>query len=1132
MNRTHRVVWSESRQAFIVTSEKAKAKGKPSSSVKAVASAVVMALAAMAAEPAMAGAGSPCPAPVAGVVDVGAGVAVTSQCLLGAGESLTVANTGSISANPAVAVNGGNTATSIGNSGTLSGATWGIDIYASSSLGSITNNAGGSIAGGNFGIHIDTHSSVTGGITNSGTISGAAGGGIGVFSSLGAPLSSITGGITNNAGGAISGASYGIGLNNASLSGGIVNSGTITGWAAIRLANGGSVDSITNNAGGTIAGGPNGIRIYTNGMVTGGIINSGTIHGNTDGIRIFNSGSITGGITNSGTISGVYGFSLSTGGSIDNITNNNGGTITGTSLGIVIYTGGSIGSITNNTGGSISGSAAGITVYDTLGSISNSGTIFGGIQGVVLNNGIVTGGISNSGTISGVSKGIGLYNSSSVTGSITNNAGGTISGGTQGVGLSSSIVTGGITNNAGGTISSGRTGIYIHNSSFAGGISNNGTISGGNTAIMVSTGTSITGGITNNGTITGTAFTGISIFNGALGGVDSITNNGGGTISGAMTGIYLASGKVTGGITNSGTISGGTWAVTTIGMSTLPTIDIGGNNTASFVGAVNAPNTAVSILNGASYTLNTADAFTVASFTNNGTAMFAAGANSFDLTNVTGTTFTNNGVLSVADGGAATLTGNYTQSATGVLQVGASSAASYGTLNVTGTADLSASNAIDVNVAGANTLAAGNVLPGVLTAGTLTAGPAYTVTDNSALFDFTGATNVNAIDLTVVAAAVAPGGGTTAVSSVTAAGNTSALGAAAVFDALIALGGAAPPAMAPVITALGLLGTQQQVSAAIGQMLPLITGGMAQANLSNLHGVSRVIQARMEGARGLGLSSGDGMADRKAWVKPLGSWANQKDRNGAFGYAAQTYGVVVGADSELSQAYRMGAAFAYSHSNVDGNSGAQAAGIDSYQAVLYGSNSLSDATEINWQADYAYNQNKGSRYIALVGSVASSSYTSDSIHLGAGIGHTMALNEQTSFTPSFRADYTSLSDKGYTETGAGALNLTVAGKTTDEFILAADGKLAHRLDDNTAVTANLGVGYDANAKQNSVTASFAGGGAAFVTNGITPSSTVVRGGLGYVATTAGGVEITARYDLEARSGFTGQTASVKARWAF
>ena len=493
----------------------------------------------------------------------------------------------------------------------------------------------------------------------------------------------------------------------------------------------------------------------------------------------------------------------------------------------------------------------------------------------------------------------------------------------------------------------------------------------------------------------------------------------------------------------------------------------------------------------------------------------------------TATGLTNAGTLAVAAGTTATITGNYTQASTGIFSTGlATSATNYGKLVVTGTADLSASNKIFVNVTGTPTLAAGNVLTSVISAGTLTAGPTYTVTDNSALWDFTGATNGNAIDLTAKL-------GLTALGSVISTGSTSAMGAAAVFDTL--LGGTATPLptadMGTVITALGNLSSQAAVSNAVSQTLPLMTGEMEQAHLANLHGVNRIVQARQEGNRGL--SSGDSFAtSRNAWVKPIGSWADQKDRDGAPGYKAQTYGAAFGVDGEISQTYRIGAAFAYTYSNVDSNSGAQNAKVDSYQAVLYGSRSMDGNTECNWQADYGYNQNKGNRYIAFVARNAAADYSSSSFHLGMGVGRTIPMGEKTSFTPSFRADYTSIHDNGYTETGAGALNLVVNGKTTNEFILAVDGKVNYALSDTSTLIANLGVGHDAQARQSSITAAFQGGGAAFTTPGINPSSTLVHGGLGVVVKSGKGVEVTGRYDAETRTGFTGQTVSVKARWQF
>jgi outer membrane autotransporter protein len=292
-----------------------------------------------------------------------------------------------------------------------------------------------------------------------------------------------------------------------------------------------------------------------------------------------------------------------------------------------------------------------------------------------------------------------------------------------------------------------------------------------------------------------------------------------------------------------------------------------------------------------------------------------------------------------------------------------------------------------------------------------------------------------------------------------------------------------------------------------------------------------VVQARQGVNRGL--SSGDDFVDnRNVWIKPLGSWADQENRNGAFGYDAQTYGVVLGADGELSQISQIGAAFAYTQSTVDSNSDAQTADVNSYLAVLYGSRSLDEHTELNWLADYGYNQNKGDRHIAFVNRTARSSYTSDSYHLGAGIGRTIPMSEKTSFIPSFRADYTVLKENGYTETGADALNLAVDGKSTDELILAVDGKVEHMVSDTSTLTANLGVGYDTQAKQSSITSSFVGGGAAFTTDGINPSSTLVRGGLRMVINSSDATEVTARYDIETRSGYTGQTFSVKLRKPF
>lgn len=330
------------------------------------------------------------------------------------------------------------------------------------------------------------------------------------------------------------------------------------------------------------------------------------------------------------------------------------------------------------------------------------------------------------------------------------------------------------------------------------------------------------------------------------------------------------------------------------------------------------------------------------------------------------------------------------------------------------------------------------------------------------------------------------------------------------------------------------LSTDQEVSAAASQTLPLLTGGSMAAAGNALSGINKVIQARIESNRGL--SSGDGFfGDKYVWVKPFGSWADQDDQQGVSGFESTTTGVAFGVDSAVNDKLRLGTAMAYAKADVDSNSSVakQSADVDVFQLVGYGSYSLGNNSEVNFQVDVGQNSNKGRRSIAFTNSTATSEYTSYTAHAGAGLGRTYQLSAATSITPSIRADYTWIKDKAYQESGAGLLNLNVGSRDSEELVLGLDGKISHQLSDNTSLSANLGVGYDTMAKRSSITATFAGApGAAFTTYGLDAEPWSARAGVGLTHTTANGTEITLRYDAEHREAFLNQTASLKARWAF
>jgi outer membrane autotransporter protein len=474
---------------------------------------------------------------------------------------------------------------------------------------------------------------------------------------------------------------------------------------------------------------------------------------------------------------------------------------------------------------------------------------------------------------------------------------------------------------------------------------------------------------------------------------------------------------------------------------------------------------------------------------------------------------------------AAYVAGDFTQTDSGVLRLMASGDGEdeYSQVSVGGTASIAGKAYVDVKEI--NTLAVGQTLSRVVSAFELTGNFAQ-VEDNSALFNFQSVATEGEdgyIDFKLVKAL-------TAVEAVNSNNNPSGRGAAGALDTIIDRG-TTNANMQKLIDELGKLGTSQEVSNAVSQTTPLLAANTVLASRAALGGISRVIESRIASNRGM--SSGDEFyGDRNVWLKPFGSWAEQDDRGGVSGFDANTSGIVLGADGTVSDSTRVGVAFAYANSNIDGNSDVapNSADVDMYQLLGYGSHSLDQNTELNFQVGIGQNNTQGKRDIRFLSETAKSDYSSRLATAGIGLARTFELSEKTAFTPSVRTDYTWIKDESYTEKGSSA-NLKVDSQTTDQMIVGLDGKLSHEFMPGTSVVANLGVGYDVLNNNTSITSAFAAEpGTSFTTRGLDSSPWSQRAGLGLSHGTESGVEVSLRYDAEHSEGFLNQTASVKLRW--
>lgn len=838
-------------------------------------------------------------------------------------------------------------------------------------------------------------------------------------------------------------------VENGGTVGGILMDGQTPSNSFIAINTGGTVSDVTGI----------GIDIINSSSLTNGLSNNGTIS-NTSGKGIVSRlSNISGGVSNSGLISiGATGITVDQGTITGNILNT--GTIISNTQGTGILLTSSLinGGISNS--GTISGSLddSGITIthHTTInGDITNSGLLSAvGGNALLITNSTLAGEISNTNRIeSTTGGGIGVMNVSFVQSNIINT--GIINAGSQGIDVRSrSTINGGISNS--GTINGGVAGMYINTSAVKRGITNSGTISGDATGIHILFSSAIiTGGISNSGMISGGA-TGISISDNAT---------------------------VNGGLSNSGTIQGVN--AINISNSTVGNIDILGE-TARIIGAVSATSTAVNITNGAVFTSE--GTYDVLSFNVAQNAVF-----NMDNTVTVANGFNNSGTLAITDG-VQTIAGpgTYTQNTGGTFQTTVLSAANYGQLSVAGTADLSNSGDIYVQTQQNTTLHTGDVLSNVINGATFSVPTnGFNVSTNSFIWNFTASMNnlntgvnlnvaINPAAYNVCQGAYCQGALNTILGQV-AAGNS-------LFDAY------------------NTLSTATAVQTAASQATPELTN----ENIQIIQLITRAVVDIVPMWSSLrGKSAGDATLYQpgKIWVKPYGASMTQNARNTVNGFDATAYGAVIGKDTELSNDWLFGGAFAVGGDNMQGKSVLSSQSINStaYQGMLYGAKRFPDQFYVAGQGLVGYEINNTSRSIPLYASTAKGSYNSWFTNIRAEAGwSTSVLSPAFVVTPEVDASYVFINQGSYQESGS-VMDLSVATNNNSSLVFGAYGNAAYHLrntkhQNDLTFNGYAGLADDVLNNQPQTISTFVAGGSSFSTFGVQFNGLVFRGGAGLTVT--------------------------------
>ncbi|MCX5678561.1 MAG: autotransporter domain-containing protein [Candidatus Omnitrophica bacterium] len=430
-----------------------------------------------------------------------------------------------------------------------------------------------------------------------------------------------------------------------------------------------------------------------------------------------------------------------------------------------------------------------------------------------------------------------------------------------------------------------------------------------------------------------------------------------------------------------------------------------------------------------------------------------------------------------------TITGKYTQNAGSTLALTANSASAgnFGSMTTAVVPTLDAASNVYVNIGGyipngatmtiVNTTGAGiagNVAPG-------------TINSSNPYVTFSGAISNNNLVLTA----------NTNFSTATSSSNGAAVGAV--------LSNITNPSadMTTVLNAL-TLSTPGQVASSENSMTPATDGATTQASTAMLNNFVTNMETHLENVRTTGGATGIATGDDylngiDIWAQGLGDYAHQGPRGTSNGYNATSWGISGGADKSLcNDSFRTGLGTGYGQTFVRSKDFSGRTDIDSIPATIYcdyENNTLPFYVDAAFT--FIYNLYNGSRQVTagIISRTANADYNGQQ-YSGYVEGGYSFFYKNISLTPLASFQYMHLHTGSYTESNAGALDLSVVSQDYDMAQTGFGAKVACPFENKWGtLTPDLHFKwlYDWVGDAQASTASFAGGGSAFGTNGFSPA---------------------------------------------
>lgn len=326
-------------------------------------------------------------------------------------------------------------------------------------------------------------------------------------------------------------------------------------------------------------------------------------------------------------------------------------------------------------------------------------------------------------------------------------------------------------------------------------------------------------------------------------------------------------------------------------------------------------------------------------------------------------------------------------------------------------------------------------------------------------------------------------------------------------------------------------------------LTPTVDGSQAVAAINVAGEVADVLDTRLASLSTgqTGVAAGNGGSGHNFWMQGFGKTATQDQRDGVDGFDSDTYGAAIGLDTEnVIDNGIVGVALAYATTDAESENGASTdSEIDSYQISLYGQMDVAPATFVQGSVGYGRNNIDQTRH--NVGGVAGQNVTadfdSDQFMARVSTGRHYETGYGFTLTPKLSANYVHLSTDSYDEDGT--LGVALTDVDTDdinifELGIGADMTWDVANNDGSVLQPKLHAGYryDVIGDEVSTTATFAGGGAAFATEGYDPAQGTFDLGAGVTYFSSSNWDLKADYNFEIKEDYDAHAGLVRASFKF